>query len=128
MRRPSFAERLSMANAAKKAQLERARRIAKDPERAERLKGREEMVAARNHRLAEREAARRAAEEREAAELAARQAAEAAAREAARQAKEEAQARRLAEQARREAAEAASEKRSFPLAGRAGKRRSAAGK
>jgi hypothetical protein len=40
MRTPSFAERLSMANAAKKAQLERAKRIAEDPERAERLKAR----------------------------------------------------------------------------------------
>ena len=36
MRTPNFAERLSMANAAKKAQLKRARRIVDDPERAER--------------------------------------------------------------------------------------------
>ena len=72
-------------------------RIAEDPERAERLKVREETIAERNRRIAEREAAGRAAEEREAAELAARQAAEAAAREAERQAREEAQARRLAE-------------------------------
>ena len=107
MRTPNFAERLSMANAAKKAQLERARRIVDDPERANRLKAREETIADRNRRIAEREAARRAAEEREAAELAARQAAEAAAREAERQAREEAQAKRLAEQTKREAAEAA---------------------
>ena len=71
MRTPNFAERLSTANAAKKAQLERARRIADDPERAERLKAREEMIAARNHRVAEREVARRVAEECKAAELAA---------------------------------------------------------
>ena len=103
-----------MANSAKKAQLERARRIADEPERAERLKAREEMVGARNHRVAEREAARRAAKEREAAELAARQAAEAAARKAEGQAREEAQARRLAEQAKRKAAEAAAQ-RSDPL-------------
>jgi hypothetical protein len=31
MRTPSFAERLRESNAAKKAQLERAKRIAKDP-------------------------------------------------------------------------------------------------
>src|SRR5215470_18065053 len=107
MRTPNFAERLSMANAAKKAQLERARRIVDDPERAERLRVREELIASRNHRIAEREVARRAAQEREAAELAARQGAEAAAREAERQAREEAQAKRLAEQTKREAAEAA---------------------
>jgi len=35
MRTPNFTERLSMANAAKKAQLERARRIVDDPDRAE---------------------------------------------------------------------------------------------
>jgi len=52
-----------------------------------RLNAREETIADRNRRIAEREAA----------ELAARQAAEAAAREAERQAREEAQARRLAE-------------------------------
>ena len=102
MRTPSFAERLSMANAAKKAQLERAKRIAEDPERAERLKVREETIAGRNRWIAEREAARRAAEAREAAELAARQAAEAAARETERQA----EARRFAEQTKREATEA----------------------
>ena len=58
------------------------KRLAEDPERAERLKARDEIVAARNRRVAEREAERQAAQEREAAELAARDAAEAAAREA----------------------------------------------
>ena len=65
MRTPNFAERLSMANTAKKAQLERVKWLAE-------LKAREEIIAARNHRIAEREAARRAAQEREAEELAAR--------------------------------------------------------
>jgi hypothetical protein len=101
MRTPSFTERLSASRAAKKAQLERAKWIAEDPELAERLKAREETIVDRNRRIALREAARRAAEEREAAELAARQAAEAAAREAERLAREEAEAKRLAEQAKR---------------------------
>ena len=122
MRTPNFAERLSMANAAKQAQLERAKRIAEDPKQAERLKARDETIAARNHRVTEREAARRAAQERETAELAARQAAEAAAREAERQAREEAQARRLAEQAKREAAEAA-EREAILSARRAGRKK-----
>ena len=121
MRAPNFTERLSASNAAKKAQLERAKRIAENPERAERLKVREETVADRNRRIAEREAAGRAAEERETAELAARQAAEAAAREAERQAREEAQARRLAEQTKREAAEAA-EREAILAARRAGRK------
>src|SRR5207248_5250594 len=77
------------------------------PERAERLKARDEIVAARNRRITEREGARSAARQQEAAELAARQAAEAAAREAERKAREEAQARRLVEQTAREAVEAA---------------------
>jgi hypothetical protein len=75
MRRPSLADRLSMANAAKQARLERAKRLAEDPERAERLKARDEIVAARNRRISEREAERRAAQERQAAELAAKEAA-----------------------------------------------------
>src|SRR5437763_5273966 len=82
MRTPNLADRLSMANAAKKAQLERAKHMAEDPERAQRLKARDEIVAARNRRITEREGARSAAREQEAAELAARQAAEVAAREA----------------------------------------------
>ena len=72
MRTPNSTERLTMANAAKKAQLERARRIVDDPDREERLKAREELIAARNRRIVEREAARRAAEEREAARQAAK--------------------------------------------------------
>src|SRR5436190_9265018 len=103
MRTPNLADRLSTANAAKKAQLERAKHMAEDPERAQRLKARDEIGAASNRRITEREAARRAAREQEAAEAAARQAAEAAAREAERKAREEAQARRLADGARRPA-------------------------
>ena len=122
MRTPNFAERLSMANTAKKAQLERAKRISEDSQRAERLKAREEIIAARNHRVAEREAARRAAQEREVAELAARQAAEVAAREAERQGREEAQARRIDEQTKREAAEAA-EREAILAARRAGRKK-----
>ena len=122
MRTPNLADRLSMANAAKKAQLERAKHMAEDPERAQRLKARDEIAAARNRRITEREAARRAAREQEAAELAARQAAEAAAREAERKAREEAQARRLAEQTAREAAEAA-EREAMLAARRAGRKK-----
>ena len=121
MRTPSFTERLSASNAAKKAQLERAKRIAEDPERAERLKVRAETIADGNRRIAEREAAGRAAEEREAAELAARQATEAAAREAERQAREEAEAKRFAEQTKRETAEAA-EREAILAARRAGRK------
>jgi len=51
MRTPSFTERLSASNAAKKARLERAKRIAQDPERAKRLKIREETIADRNRRI-----------------------------------------------------------------------------
>jgi hypothetical protein len=97
MRMPNLADRLSMASAAKKAPLERAKRMAEDREQAQRLKAHDEIIAARNARVAE----RRAATERDAAELAAKQAAEAAAREADRKTKAEARARRLAEQAKR---------------------------
>jgi hypothetical protein len=68
---------------------------------------RAKTIADRNRRIAEREAAGRAAEEREAAEFTARQAAETAARESERQAREEAEATRLAEHTKREAAETA---------------------
>ena len=91
-----------------------------------RLNAREETIADRNRRIAEREAARRAAEEREAAELAARQAAEAAAREAERQAREEAQARRLTEHTKREAAETA-EREAILAARRAGRKKKRGG-
>src|SRR5437764_360375 len=70
MRTPNLADRLSMANAAKKAQLERAKHMAEDPERAQRLKARDEIVAARNRRITEREGARSAARQTEAAEMA----------------------------------------------------------
>jgi hypothetical protein len=122
MRRPSLADRLSMANAAKQARLERAKRLAEDPERAERLKAREDIVAARNRRIAEREAERRAAQERETAELAAKEAAEAAARQAEQRARAEAEAKRLAEQAAREEAEAA-EREAILAARRAGRKK-----
>src|SRR2546423_14541399 len=71
MKTPDFNDRLNAASAAKKAQFERARAIAEAPERRERLRARTETVAARKARIAERETARRAAKEREAAELAA---------------------------------------------------------
>src|SRR3954447_16148166 len=80
MRTPDLADRLSAAREAKKALLERAKAIAENPERAERRKAREEIVAARNARMAERKAAENEARQRDAAERAAREAAEAAAR------------------------------------------------
>src|SRR5947208_15013038 len=103
MRTPDLADRLSMANAAKKAQLERAKHMAEDPERAQRLKARDEIAAARNRRITEREAARRAAREQQAAELAARHAAEGAGWEGEGKARVEAQAGRVAVQTAREA-------------------------
>ena len=106
MKTPDFKDRLNAASAAKKAQLERARAIAEDPERQKRIKARSEIIAARNSRIAERERDRREAIEREVAERAAAEAAEAAAREAARKIEED-RAARLAEQARLDAAAAA---------------------
>ena len=47
MKTPNFTDRLSAASAAKRAQLERARAIAEDPERLQQLKARTEIVAAR---------------------------------------------------------------------------------
>ena len=126
MRTPSFAERLIASNAAKKAQLERAKRIAEDPERAERLKAREETIADRNRRIAEQEAARRVAQAREAAELAARQAAETAARKPnVRQGKRPRQDE-LPSRRREKRRKALNGRRSSPHAEKAGKRRSAA--
>ena len=107
MKTPDFKDRLSAAGAAKKAQLERARAIAEDPERLKRIKARSEIIAARNSRLAERERSSREAREREVAERVAAEAAESTAREAARKAEEEARAARLAEQARHDATAAA---------------------
>jgi hypothetical protein len=121
MKTPDYTDRLSAANAAKKAQLERARAIAEDPERLRRLKARSEIIAARDARAAQRDKARREAKEREAAELAASQAAEAAAREAARKAEEEARAARLAEQAQKDAA-AVAEREAILAARRAGRK------
>jgi hypothetical protein len=122
MRTPSLSDRLSMSNAAKQAQRERALRMAEDPKRTERLKARSDIVAARDRRIAERDAARRAQREREAAELAAKQAAEAAAQESERKAREEAHARQLAEQAAREAADAA-EREAILAARRVGRKK-----
>ena len=122
MRTPNLADRLSMASAAKKAQLERAKRMAEDPEQAPRLKARDEIIAARNARVAE----RRAAKERDAAELAAKQAAEAAAGEADRKTKAEARARRLAERPRGRPLKPSSERRPSPHAEPAGRTRSPA--
>jgi hypothetical protein len=107
MRTPDLKDRLSAASAAKKAQIERARAIAEDPERLKRIEARSEIIAARNIRIAERERNRREAMVHEAAERAAAEAAEAAALEAARKAEEEARAARLGEQARLAAAAAA---------------------
>ncbi|MBV8737129.1 MAG: hypothetical protein JO007_07695 [Alphaproteobacteria bacterium] len=125
MKTPDFKDRLSAANAAKKAQLERAQAIAEDPERLKRIEARSEIIAARNSRIAERERVRREAMEREAAERAAAEAAEAAAREAAHKAEEEARAARLAEQARLDAAAAAERETILALrrAGRKAKKR-----
>ena len=116
MKTPDFRDRLSAASAAKKAQLERAQTIAKDPERQKRIEARSQIIAARNSRIAERERDRREAIARQVAERAVAEAAEAAAREAARKVEEEARVARLAEQEQLEAAEAA--KRETILAAR----------
>jgi hypothetical protein len=121
MKTPDFKDRLSAASAAKKAQLERARAIAEDPERLKQIKARSEIIAARNSRIAERERNRREAIEREVAERAAAEAAEAAAREVARKVEEEARAARLAEQARLDAA-AAAERETILAVRRAGRK------
>ena len=68
MRSIDLKDRLSAANEARKAQLERAKAIAEDPERAERLRARAAVVQARNARIAERKAAEQALKERLAAE------------------------------------------------------------
>jgi hypothetical protein len=120
-----FQRPLGAASAAKKAQIERARAIAEDPERLKQIEARSAIIAARNIRNAERERNRREAMVREAAERAAAEAAEAAALEAARKIEEEARAARLAEQARRDAAAAAEREAIFALrrAGRKAKKR-----
>jgi hypothetical protein len=53
MKTPDFRDRLSAARAAKKAQLERARAIAEDPERLKRIEARSQIIVARNSRVAE---------------------------------------------------------------------------
>jgi hypothetical protein len=121
MKTPDFRDRLSAASAAKEAQLERARTIAKDPERLKRIEARSQIIAARPSRITERERDRREAIAREVAERATAEAAEAAAREAARKAEEEARAARLAKQERLEAAETA--KREIILAARRASRK-----
>src|SRR5260370_37489084 len=96
-----FAERLSTAADAKKAQSERAARArsaAESPTAVERRRAREEVRVARDARIADRNAAKLANEAREAAALAAAPAAEAAAREAALQAEQQAREAEFAEQ------------------------------
>jgi hypothetical protein len=61
---PNLADRLNAANEAKKAQLQRAKALAESPDRAERRRAREALVAARNARIAERRVAQIAAKER----------------------------------------------------------------
>src|SRR5438477_9579918 len=127
MRTPNLADRLSMANAAKKAQLERAKHMAEDPERAQRLKARDEIGAARNRRITQREAARRAAREQEAAELAARQAAETETRELSVRPRKKPRRDGWPSRRREKQRKPPSEKRCSRPAERAGKRRSAQG-
>jgi hypothetical protein len=82
----SFADRLSAAAEAKKAQLERAaqaRSEAESPAAIKRRMARDAVKVARDARIAERRATKLAVEARQAAALAAAQAAEVAAREAA---------------------------------------------
>src|SRR5580704_5587100 len=82
----SFADRLSAAAEAKKAQLERAaqaRSEAESPTAIKRRMARDAVKVARDARIAERRATKLAVEARQAAALAAAQAAEVAAREAA---------------------------------------------
>jgi Family of unknown function (DUF6481) len=81
-----FADRLSAAAEAKKAQLERAaqaRSEAESPAAIKRRMARDAVKVARDARIAERRATKLAVEARQAAALAAAQAAEVAAREAA---------------------------------------------
>jgi hypothetical protein len=119
---PDFKDRLDAASTAKKAQIERARAIADDPARRERIKARSEIIAARNIRIAERERVRREAMASEAAERAAAEAAEAAA-QAARKAEEEAQEARRVEQARLDAAAAAEREEALLAIRRAGRKK-----
>ena len=103
----SFADRLSAAAEAKKAQLERAaqaRSEAESPAAIKRRMARDAVKVARDARIAERRATKLAVGARQAAALAAAQAAEVAAREAALKAEQEARDAEFAEQTAREAA------------------------
>ena len=121
MKTPDFKDRLSAARDAKKAQFERARKTAGDPERLKRIEARSQIIAARNSRIAGRQRDRREAIAREVAERGAAEAAEAAAREAAHKAEEEDRAARLGKQARLEAA-AAAKREAILAARRAGRK------
>ena len=102
----SFADRLSAAAEAKKAQLERAARArseAESPAAIKRRMARDAVKVARDARIAERKATKLAIEASQAAALAAAQAAEVAAREVALKAEQEARDREFAERAEREA-------------------------
>jgi hypothetical protein len=69
-RRPDFQKRQSDAIAARKALLEKARKVAEDPGLAERKQQRAEIALAREKRAAERKAARKVREAEIAAETA----------------------------------------------------------
>ena len=122
VRPPDFKDRLGAANAAKKAQIERARAIAEDPVRLRRIEARSEIIAARNIRITERERVRREAIARQAAERAAAEAAEAAV-QAARKVEEEAREARRVEQARLDAAAAAEREEALLAIRRAGRKK-----
>jgi len=122
VRPPDFKDRLGAANAAKKAQIERARAVAEDPVRLRRIEARSEIIAARNIRITERERVRREAIARQAAERAAAEAAEAAV-QAARKAEEEAREARRVEQARLDAAAAAEREEALLAIRRAGRKK-----
>jgi hypothetical protein len=122
VRPPDFKDRLGAANAAKKAQIERAQAIAEDPVRLRRIEARSEIIAARNIRITERERVRREAIARQAAERAAAEAAEAAVQEA-RKAEEEAREARRVEQARLNAAAAAEREEALLAIRRAGRKK-----
>jgi hypothetical protein len=103
----AFADRLSAAADAKKAQLERAvqaRSAAESPAAVDRRTAREAVRVARDARIAERKATKLAIEASQAAALAAAQAAEAAAREVALKADQDARDAEFAERTAREAA------------------------
>ena len=101
-----FTERLSTAASARRAMLEKfqARRTVDDPAARERRAAQDAMRAARETRMAEREAARRAKQEQLSAERLARKAAEREQRRAQEEQRLAQEAREAAERAEREAA------------------------